>query len=133
MLGRVDGRTLQRRDDLPGQSVHFRDLLDLVSEHLNPHGLLFVRRKDLDRIAAHAKGAPVERDVVSPVLNLHERAENVVASDLLPAVQRHHRRPVRLRIAEAVDGRDRRDDDDVVALHQRRRRSQPQPIDVVID
>ena len=50
-----------------------------------------------------------------------------------PFVQRDHLLAVLHRIAEAVDCRHRGDDDDVLALHQARRRAQPQPVDVLVD
>jgi hypothetical protein len=44
-----------------------------------PHGLLFVGREDLDRVAAHAEGAALERDVVAPVLDATSALQDVVA------------------------------------------------------
>ena len=61
-----------------------RDALDLVAPELEPHRLLLVGRIDLHRVAAHAKRAAVERDIVAHVLDADERAQDVVARDLLP-------------------------------------------------
>ena len=83
VLRRIDRRALERRDRLAGEHVDLRDALDLVAPHLDAHALLFVRREDLDRVAAHAERAALERDVVAGVLDPHERAQNVVAVDAL--------------------------------------------------
>ena len=50
-----------------------------------------------------------------------------------PRVMLHHALAVLDRVAESVDRRDGGDDDDVVALHEARRRAQPQPVDVLVD
>ena len=95
--------------------------------------MLLVRRKDLDRVAAHPKGATLEGDVVAVVLDLHERPKDVVAIHALALRDRDHLLAIGHRVAETVDGADRGDDDDVVALHERRGRAQAQPIDVLVD
>src|SRR5262249_31747860 len=89
MLRGINRRALERRDRFPGQHVDLRDALDLVPPHLDAHTLLFIGRKDLDRVAAHAEGPTLERDVVASVLNAHQRAQDVVAIDTLAARQRH--------------------------------------------
>ena len=133
VLRRIDRRALERGDRLAGEHVDLRDALDLVAPELDAHPLLLVRRKDLDRVAAHAERAALERDVVAVVLDLHERAQDVVAVHALALRERHHLLAIRHRIAEAVDRAHRGDDDDVVALHERRGRAQPQPVDVLVD
>ena len=47
--------------------------------------VLLVRREDLDDVAAHAERAAVEVDVVALVLDVDERAEQLVAAELLAA------------------------------------------------
>ena len=81
VLRRIDRRALERRDRLAGEDVDLRDALDLVAPHLDANALLLVRREDLDRVAAHAERAALERDVVAAVLDAHERAQDVVARD----------------------------------------------------
>src|SRR5512146_359822 len=90
VLRGIDRRPLEDGDRLAGEHVDLGDPLDLVPPHLDADTLLFVRRKDLDRIAAYAEGASLERDVVSVVLDLHERAQDVVSLDRLAARERDH-------------------------------------------
>ena len=120
MLGRINRRLLEVGDRVPGKRIDFRDPFDLVSPHLDANALLLVRRQNLDRIPAHAERASLEAHVIARVLDLHERAENVVARNSLPFRERDHLLAVAPRITESVDGRHRRDDDDIVALHQAR-------------
>src|SRR5262249_49285280 len=90
MLCGIDGGASQLRDRLAREDVDLRDALDLVAPHLDAHALLLVRRKDLDRVAAHAERATVERDVVAPVLNANQGTQDVVAIDLLSLCERDH-------------------------------------------
>ena len=103
---------------LAGERIDLGDALDLVAPQLDAHALLLVGREDLDRVAAHAEGAALERDVVALVLDARrDPRESRRVPVLCPISTRDHQLAVRLRIAQAVDRRDRRDDDDVVALH----------------
>src|SRR6185312_8732174 len=69
VLRRIDRRTLELRDRVPRDDIDLGDALDLVAPHLDADALLLVGREDLDRVASHAKGAALERDVVARVLN----------------------------------------------------------------
>ena len=107
--------------------------LDLIAEHLDADRELFIDRDDLDRVAAHPERAAREVDVVALVLHRHELADEPVAVDPLPDLQRHHRAEVLLGRAEAVDARDARHDDDVASTQERVRRGVPQSFDLGVD
>ena len=130
---RVDRAPLQLHDDVAGERIDLRDALDCVAPELDAHRLLVIGGVDLDRIATHAEGAPLEAHVIALVLHRHEIGEQRVAAALLTALRRHHQLGVEFGVAEAVNGGDAGHDDDVFALHEARRRTQPQPFDVVID
>ncbi len=123
VLRRVNGRLFQRRDGLAGQHIYFR----------NPLDLLFVCRKDLDGISAHAKRPALERDVVPAILDSNQGAEDFVARDLLTLGQRDHLLTILDGIAQAINRRDRGDDDHVLAFHETRRRAKAQPVNVLVD
>ena len=133
MLRRIHRGAIEVRDGLAGEHVDLRDALDLVSPHLDAHALLLVSRKDLDGVTAHSECAALERNVVSAVLDLHEGAQNLVANDALALRERDHLLLVLHRIAKAINGGYGCDDDDIVALHETRRRAQAQPVDVLVD
>ena len=94
---------------------------------------LFVRRIDLDDVAAHAEGAAAELVIVALVLDLDQLAQDLVALHPLPALERQEHAVVRLRRTKAVDARHAGDDDDVAALEERSRGRQPHAIDLVVD
>ena len=133
MRGRVDRAARQLHDRVPGEGVDLGDPLHGVAPELDAHGLLVVGRMDLDRVAPHAEGATLEGDVVALVLHGDELFQQRVAPALLADRGGHEQLAVQLGIAQAVDGRHARHDDDVLPLHQARRGPQAQPVDVVVD
>ena len=133
VLRRIDRRLLEIGDGVPSQRIDFTNPLDLVAPHLDSHSLLFVRRENLHRITAHPERPALEAHVVTRVLDFHQRSENVVARDLLAFGQSYHLLAIAARIAQTVNRRDGGYDNYVAALHQTRRRAEPQTIDVFID
>jgi hypothetical protein len=138
---RLRGHVLRRREerevvelavDLAGQRVEMRDLLDLVAEERDPVRRFHVRRLHLDYVALDAELASAEQGVVTDVLDVDQLPQHEVAVVLLALVQQHDPLLVLLGRAEAVDGRDRRDDDHVAAREQRGRRGVAKAVDVVV-
>ena len=138
---RLRGHVLRRREDvqvlelpvdLAGHRVEMRDLLDLVAEHRHPVGRLLVRRLDLDHIPLDAELAAAEQRVVARVVDVDELAEDDVAVLVLAHVQHDDPLLVLLGRAEAVDRRDGRDDDGVVAREETRGGRVAEPVDVVV-
>jgi hypothetical protein len=130
---RVDRETVVALEHPPGERVDRRELVDLVAEELDPDGRLLVGGEHLDDVAAHAERAAVEVVVVALVLDLDEAAEDVVAAEALPALERQQHAVVGLRRAEAVDARHRGHDDHVAALENRARGGEPHAVDLVVD
>ncbi len=100
---RIDGNLVVPAQRLAGQRVEGRQLVDLVAEQLDAQALLFVRRIDLDDVAADAEGAAAEVVVVALVLNLHQLAQHLIAADALSALERQQHAVVGLGRTEAVD------------------------------
>ena len=133
VFGRPDGHGGLLGDHFGGQRVDLQDPLDLIAEELHPHRPVLVRREDLHDVAADPEPAPGEVDVVPLVLDVHEPAEDLVARPGLAGFDEEHDVLVVLGRAQAVDARDRRDDDDVPPLHERLGRGVAQPVDLVVD
>ena len=77
---RIDSDALQAAHGLAAQRVDLGDRLDGVAEELDTQrALLFVRREDLDDVAADAERATVEVHVVALVLDVDELPQHMVA------------------------------------------------------
>jgi hypothetical protein len=133
VLGGIDGALLELGDGVAGQRIDLADPLDLVAPELDPDGLLGVGREDLDRVAADAERALLEADVVAAVLNPDQLTENVVPAPLLPPGDGDHELPVLDRVAQAVNGAHRGDDDHVIPLHQAGGGAEAETLDVLVD
>ncbi len=132
--GRVDAYALELADHLAAQRIDLVQRLDLVAEELDAHrAALFVGREDLDDVAAHAEGAAMEVVVVALVLDVDQLAQHAVALDGLALLEKRQHLEVDLGLAQAVDARDRRDDQDVVALEQGLGGRVAQLVDLVVD
>ena len=133
VLGRVDVERRAAEQHLAGQRIELGDPLDLVAPELDPLGHLGVGREDIERVAAHAEGAAVEIDIVALELQVDQLAQQLVAVADLADPQRHRHLAVVLRRAQAVDRRDRRDDQHIAARQQRLGRGVAQPVDLFVD
>ncbi len=130
---RIHRGALVAAQRLAGERIERRQLIDLVPEQADAKRELLVRRIDLDDVAADAEVAARELVIVAFVLDFHQLAEDLVAIDPLPLLERHDQAVVGVRRAEAVDARHAGDDDHVAALEQRARRRQPHAIDLLVD
>ena len=92
-----------------------REPFDLVAEHLDPHGELFVGRMNLDHVAADAKRPAAEGGVVAVVLQLDEFAQQLVAVDFVADADGDDAGLVLVRRSEAEDAGDAGDDHHVAA------------------
>ena len=129
---REDRDRVELREDLAGERVEVRDLLDLVAEHRDAVGGLRVRRLDLDHVALDPEAAAAEQRVVADVLDVDQLPQHHVAVGLLADREEDDALLVLLRRAEAVDAGDGGDDDRVPAREQVRRRRVAEPVDVVV-
>ena len=110
------------------------DRFDLVAEHRQPPGAVFVMcREDFQHVAAHPEGAAMEIVVVAPVLQLDEAAHDVARVGALADLQRHDHLRIGFHRADTVDAGHRGDDDHVVALEQRPCRGVAHPVDLLVD
>src|SRR3546814_11711382 len=87
------------------------------------------RREKFEIVALQAKSAAGERLCVAFVLQRYELPHDLARIYRLPLLEIEDHRAVRLDRADAVEARNRGDDDDVVAFEQRSRRRMPHPVD----
>ena len=129
---RVDVGLLALGEELAGQRVELGDPLDDVAEELDPDERLLRGRLELERVAADPEPGAAHRLVVALVLEVDQVAQDRVAPVLAADPELEHGRAVVDRGAEAVDARDRGDDDHVAALEQGVRRGVAEPVDLVV-
>ena len=115
------------------QGIDLRQRLDLVAPQLDAVGVVVVGGKDLDDVAAHAKGPAPEIAFGALVENLDQLADDVVALDLLSLLQEQQHAVIGFRRSQAVDAAHGGDDDAVAALEQRFGGRQPQLVELVVD
>ena len=121
------------RQQLAGERVEPADALDGVAPPLDPVAGLLVRREDLERVAVDAERPAGAADVVALVLDVHEPLHRELLRDVRAAVRTQDLALVLLRRAQAVDARDARDDQDVLAAQQGGRGGVAEPLDLVVD
>ena len=115
------------------QRIDERELRDGVVVELDTHGIARrFGREDVDDVAAHAERAWLQVDVVARVLHLGQPPQQPPLVDALAAHQVQHHRQVGARIAEAVDARDRGDDDRIAPLEQRLGGREAHLLDVLV-
>ena len=121
-------------NDLAGEHVDLRDAFDLVAEKAHAKSLVRpVHGIDVERVAVGAERPARKIHVVALILVFDEPPHHVAAVDLHALAQRNGQLQVFLRIAESVDARHRRDDDDVVPFVQRAGCGVTELVDLVVD
>ena len=110
------------------------EIESISSPHkLDPISFVLIARIDLDHVAAHAKAAALEIDVVAFVLQFDQPLQQGIARDAHPGFEKNQHAVIRIRIAETVNARDARDHDYIASFKQRARRRHAQAIDVFVD
>ena len=121
-------------DDLAGEGIECREVLDFIVEQLHPHRQrLRLRREDVHHVAPHPVGAALKGHVVARVLQFRQPREDVALVHPIAPVEVQHHAQVGLRVAQAVDGRDGSDDQGVAPLKERLGGRQPHLLDVGVD
>ena len=105
--------------DVARQRIEHRERFDGLVEQLDPNRLaLGLGREDVDDVASHAEGALAEIDFVARVLHVGQTPQQLALIENLATHEMQHHRKVSLRITEAIDRRDRCDNDGIGPLEQ---------------
>ena len=87
MRFRIDGQARERfAADFAGERIDGAQRVDLVAQHFDAEGALFVRRLNFDHVAAHAEGAAA-KVFAALVLDVHQAAKQGLARDALPGFE----------------------------------------------
>jgi len=119
---------------MPGERVKQRQPFHFFVEQLHPQGDVFgFRRKNIDDLAAHTKGAARKRLVVAGVLQLRQPPQDGALVDQHALRQMQHHLQIQVRIAQTVNGGHRRHHHHVAPFQQRFGGGQPHLFDVFVD
>ncbi len=133
MFRGVDIEALAIPQHLARQRIDLDDALDLIAKELDAHRQVFVGGEDLQCVAAHTKLAAHEVGIVALVLDVGQPAQHAVAAPCLTNLQRQHDIAVLLWRAEAIDARDRGDDQRIAPLEEAAGRGESQLLDLRVE
>ena len=133
MRRRPHGNGLVLTQHLAGDLVDLGNQLDLVAKELKPQRMLGIGRVHVDDIAAHAEGAARQIVVIAIVLNVDERMDKVIALERHLLVDVRCQTSVVLGRANAIDTRDRCDNDHIASRKQRGGRLMAQHLDLFVN
>ena len=115
------------------QRINLRQRLHFIAKQFNAVGEVVIRRKNLNHIAAHAKGPAAKVAVIALIEDLHKFAHDVFTLDLLALLQKEQHAVIGFGRSQSVDATHRRDNDAIAPLKQRARGRKPELIELVID
>ena len=114
--------------------IDLRNAVDLITEEFHAQRLARpVGGIDLHRVSADAEGVSGKVHIVALVADGGQRAQQLVAAARLPLPQGDDHALVVDRVAQTVDTADRRNDDHIPPLKERRGRGVPQTLDLIVD
>ena len=133
MRRRINREARRARVRAAGQRIEKRQPRAIVFAQIDAQRALGIfRRKNIDRVAAHAESPALKIELRALVLHRRQATDNRVAGDFLAALQMQHHAVVIDRIADAVNRRHRRHNQAIASLHQRLRRRQAHLLDMLV-
>ena len=105
---------------MAGERVEQRQALNFFVKQLNAQGdIVRFRREDVDHLAAHPEGAALEGLIVAGILQFGQAAQDRPLVNQHPHRQMQHHFQIQVRVAEAVNSRDRGHHHHIAPLKQR--------------
>lgn len=134
MAGRIDNGAFEHRFALARHDVDLADALDRIPEKLEAQRrVAAVNGENLHDIAPHAELIAVEADVIALILDIDQTADEIVPLDAGIGADGDDHAAVVDGVAQRIDAGDRRHNDDIAPLRQRRRGAVAQLVDLVVD
>ena len=132
--GRPYHHMVKARVHPSGKLLHLADPVDLIAEPLDPDQVLAaLRRIDLHRIPPDPEIAALQGQVIPRILDRYEIPDHLVPVLLHPGPQRNRHSLKLIRTSQSVNTGHTGHDHYVPSLRQRRRRRQPQLVDLIVD
>ena len=130
----IDAHGVERRALFARERVEFDDLLDLVAKEADPPGdVLVMRGEDFEIVAAHPEMPPRKADIVAFILHGDQFADDFALVGIVAARQIEDHRRIGFDRADAIDARDGRHDDHIVAFEQGAGGRVAHPVDRLVD
>src|SRR5256885_6536545 len=118
--------------DCAGNRVELADYVDLIAEHFDAIGLVFIGGIDFDDVAANAESSATE--VFAALIEaVDEAAEERFASSLLAFFEHDEHAVVGVGRTDAVNAADGGNDDDVAAFEERACGAHAEFVEFVVD
>ncbi len=133
MRRRPDGHGVEFAQNLARDLVDLCDELDFVAPELHAYWIVGIRRKHVERVAAHAEGSAFEFIIVAIVLDVDKLVNDVVALERASPYQERRQARVVHRRADTVNAAHRRHHNDIAAREQARRGLMAQLLDLFVD
>ena len=112
------GNGLVLTKHLTGDLIDLGNQLDLVAKELKPQRMLGIRRIHVNNIAAHAERATCQVIVIAIILNVNKCMDKVITLERHLLVDVRSQTRIVLRRANAIDTRDRCDNDHIASREQ---------------
>ena len=119
MRRRPNGKRLVRVQLFARYIIDFGDRFYLITPELNTDRIIRIRRKHIQRIAAHAKRTALEFVIVAIVLDVYQAIYNLVTVHFLLFIKEYSHTGVICRTANTVNARDTCHHNNVAAGKQR--------------
>ena len=129
---RVDGKPVVLVVHPAGDRIDARDLVDLVAEELDPHGIVLVGWPDLQDVTAQAESAAGQIVGRPLVLHLGQLPKIVLERLALATLEEEEHAVIERRLTDAVDAGDGGNDDDVASFEKRLCCRQPELVDLLV-
>ena len=116
---RPHGNRFVLTQHLTGDLIDLGNQFDLVAKELKAQRMLSIGRIHVDDITAHAEGTARQIIVIAVVLNVDERMDKVIALERHLLIDVWCQARIVLGRTDAVDARDRCDDNHIASRKQR--------------
>ena len=115
MRRRPNGQCLEFVELLACHIVDFLDALDFIAPEFHAHRIVGIRRKHIERVAAHTEGSTLEFIIVAIILDIDKLVNHIVALSGLFLIKKHRHARIVHRRADTVNAADRRHHDHIAA------------------
>src|SRR5699024_702719 len=101
--GRENAQLIDLLQGIAGHGVDVVQRINIISKELNAHGTFYIGWDNIDDIAVDAEGTAGKAHVVALILDIHQKAQQLVTLDFIVDMQQHRAIQITLRRTQTVD------------------------------